>query len=47
MVGMAGDVVVLADTSVEASSPTRRLGLMKLRFLDTTIDDWTGLLILG
>ena len=23
MVGMAGDVVVLADTSVEASNPTR------------------------
>ena len=40
--GMAGDVVALADTSVEASNPTRImffssfvLGLMKLCFLQS------------
>ncbi len=52
--GMAGDVVLSAEISVETSNPTRirfsssfALGLMKLCFLDTTIDDWTCLLILG
>ena len=40
--GMAGDVVVSADTSVETSNPTRirfsssfALGLMKLCFLQS------------